>query len=379
MIFGTVIHAEHAAKAIMMAKSIKKHIPNGKVIIGVMEETMPNAAVGCPCFDEVVLMKDMDAYSNMKKFFFQYTLQEAQRACKALLVNYIYKKYTNDITIHYLDADTWVISPFEELADGFNQHPITLIGKVIDPEFLDLDWLTDVRKNGIYDSSFMSFKRHSVTESFLKCWLKLSENNCYYDQAIHNFIDQGWLDQSHTLFDGVFSLRDAGYQVSHSNLMERWDISKTAPQTYSIGNKPLRSIRISNNFELAISWIEHEKGQLYGELIEKYKNEWIEVERNTAASSTWSYSHFTSGEVIADQTRGKFRMHYYDNSEVENPFLLSNGYFHSEAFSTDEMDQPIPFYADEPDRIKHRNMMVKKRRARRKLRKSIRKKRRRSY
>lgn len=69
MIFGTVIHAEHTDKAIMMAKSIKKHMPNGKVIIGVMEETMPNAAFGCPYFDEVVLMKDTDAYSNMKSFF----------------------------------------------------------------------------------------------------------------------------------------------------------------------------------------------------------------------------------------------------------------------------------------------------------------------
>ena len=142
MIFGTVIHSDGLARAITMAKSIKKQMPYSKVVIGIMEQSIPYAASECPYFDETLLMKNTSAYSNMKKFFFQYTFQEAQRACKALLTSYIYKKYTNEDTIIYLDADTWVISPVDELTVS-NQHPITLIGNVINPELLDLDWLIE--------------------------------------------------------------------------------------------------------------------------------------------------------------------------------------------------------------------------------------------
>lgn len=359
MIFGTVIHTDGLARAIMMAKSIKKQMPCSKVIIGIMEESMPHAASKCPYFDETLLMKNTSAYSNMRKFFFQYTFQEAQRACKALLTSYIYKKYTNEDTIIYLDADTWVISPFDELTVS-NQHPITLIGKVTNPEVLDLDGLTDVRKNGIYDSSLMSFKRHPVSEKFLNCWSKLCEHNCYYDRTIHQFIDQDWLDLAHTLFDGVYTLRHSGYQVSPSNLMERWNIEKTTPLTYSIDNQPLRSIRFSHDFLLATSWINPDRGEIYDSLFHEYSNELKEMDQLTISGSLWSYGAFSSGEAVTDQTKQKYRRYAYDNPEIENPFLLSNAYFSLEHNNVNAAIPPVQHQAKKPGKRARRRIVSEK-------------------
>lgn len=377
MIFGTVISADWLPRAILMAKSIKKNMPYSKVIIGIMEETMPNDIAQCLYFDEAILMKDVGNYLNMKKFFFQYTVQEAVRACKASLLTYIYKKYTEEQSMVYLDANTRVMSPFEELSVISNQHPITLIGKAMNPEFLDLDELTDVRQNGVYDSSFIAIKRHPVAERFLKWWLKISENSCYYDHAYKGFTDQGWLDLSHTLFDDVYSLRNPGYQVSPGNIMERWNITRTAANIFLIDNQPLRSLIVSDDFVQAVSWLDSEKGQFYCELLHACDSGNEEIDKYARDSTAWSYSLFTSGETISDQAKEKFRKHYYDNPEIANPFLLSNAYFNVEEINIniEANSYPIQQFRSNSVSLKRRSRPTKKRSIGRKHGKPIRKRR----
>ncbi|OMF31782.1 hypothetical protein BK133_15370 [Paenibacillus sp. FSL H8-0548] len=351
MIIGTVASARDLPVAIRMAQSVKQHMPSSKVVCGVMEASMPSEAFHCPYFDEVILMQDTGAFADMQKFFFQYTVQEAAQACKSLLVKYMYSKYIDDNLILYMDAETLIISPLEELIAISEKHPIILIGQIIDPEALDMDRLLSLRQSGIYHSGFMAFKRHSSTEQFLRWWCRICENSCCYDESSKQFADQDWLDHSHTLFDDVYSLRHPGYFVTAENLMERWNITLTPHSGYCIDGLPLRALRLSGDFLEAAAWIEIENAELYQSLFRKYSKELPSVNDGAA----WSYSLFASGEVVSNQTKGLFRRCYYENPNLDNPFLLSNTFFNPDDSSETEdtpssyprinKTQPKPFRA----------------------------------
>jgi hypothetical protein len=370
MIIGTVSSASRLPSAMILAKSVKTHMRDSKVVVGIIEDSMPSEALICPYFDEVVLIKDLGTYPDMQKFFFQYTAGEAARACRAPLMKHLYNQYTEEQLIVYLDAETKVISPLEELTAASAIHPIILIGNVFRPETLDLDWLSGTRQRGIYHPGFLALKRHPAAERFLSWWSKLSENNSYYDQGSKSYADQAWLDLTHTLFDDVYALRHYGYLVTAENIMERWNIQQVSPQSYTIDDQPLRSLHLTNDFQLATKWIDSERGELFGSLFQDYSEELQGMLQPAVNSAPWSYNCFASGEAIADQTKEMFRRYYYVNPEIENPFLLSNAFFTGEQRSVEEPSLPALHPRSKPD------MQARRRRLRRKKGYSARKKRR---
>lgn len=327
MIIGTVSNASLLPSAMILAKSAKNQMRDCKVVVGIIESAMPSEALICPYFDEVVLIRDLVTYPDMQKFFFQYTAQEAVRACRAPLMKYMYDKYTQEPLMVYMDAETKVISPLEELSAIAENHPIILIGNVIRLESLDLDWLSSTRQRGIYHSGFLALKRHPAAERFVAWWSRLSENYCYYDDSHKRYADQAWLDLTHTLFEDVYALRHSGYLVTPGNIMERWNVHQASPHAYTIDNQPLRSLLLSSDFLPATSWIDSDRGELYGSLFHEYSNELIGMKQQAMSNVPWSYSIFSSGETITDQTKEIFRRYYYENPEIENPFSLSNAYF----------------------------------------------------
>ncbi|WP_053377291.1 hypothetical protein [Paenibacillus sp. FJAT-27812] len=370
MIIGTVSSASRLPSAMILAKSVKKHMRESKVVVGIIEDSMPSEALIYPYFDEVVLIKDLGTYPDMQKFFFQYTAEEATRACRAPMMKHIYNKYTDEHLMLYMDAETKVVSPLEELAAAAANHPIILIGNVVHPETLDMDWLSGIRHRGIYHPGFLALKRHPDAERFLSWWSKLSENNSYYDHGSKRFADQAWLDLTHTLFDDVYALRHNGYLVTAENIMERWNIHQVSPEAYTIDGQPLRSIHVTDDFLHATSWIDSERGELFGSLFQDYSEERKGMAQRAVNSAPWSYSRFAGGEPIEDQTKEMFRRHYYVNPEIDNPFLLSNAFFTGEQRSVEAPSLPALLPKSKPV------MQARRRRLRRKKEYSVRKKRR---
>lgn len=330
MIIGTVTSAGYLPRAMIMAISVKKHMPGSKVVVGIIEDKIPEPALRFPYFDEVILMKDIFRSSNTHKFFFQYTTQEAIRSCKAQVMRYIYYKYAAEKMMVYVDADMKLLSPLDELPVVLEKHPIVLTGHFIYPETLDPDHLEEVRKAGIHHSGFVALNRHPAAEKYLLWWSKLCNHHGYYDHEKNRFADQDWLDISQHFFDDVYSLRHAGYTISSLNLLERWNIDRVSEDIHVINGQPLRCIQFSPQFLQASSWIDPHKGQIYSDLYHQYMNEMKELEQSNRRISQWSYGFFSSGEPINDETKRIFLKNYYENPEIVNPFLLSNAYFNME-------------------------------------------------
>lgn len=376
MIIVTAISADHLPKAIVMAKSVKEQMPGSKVVVAIMEDKLPPAAKQCSYFDETVLMKDIVVPDSVLKFFFQYTLIEAERACRAMAARYVYDKYGSENHFVSVDAGTMIVSPFNELAAIWEAHPIAMASKVVCPEALDAHIQSSVRQKGIYDIGFVAFRRHAIANAFLKWWCRLSENNCYYESENSRFADQSWLDFTHTLFDNVYAIRNPGYLVNADNLMERWNITAAGPNHYDIEGHPLRIVQPSSGFLQATAWIEDANAMLYQELYESYRARLLAARDAMVESVPWSYGKFASGEAISDRTKAVFRRYYYENPETENPYLLTNAYFGPD-------EQPVNGYigSDEampgfgPDETIGKTTVLKRRKLVRKKRKSIRRKR----
>ncbi|MGO4547081.1 hypothetical protein AB4Z29_20060 [Paenibacillus sp. 2TAB23] len=375
MIVVTAISAVHLPKAIVMAKSVKEQMPGSKVVVALMEDKLPIAARQCSYFDETVLMKDIDALDSVPKFFFQYTLIEAERACRSFAVRYVYDKYGSENHFISMDAGTMMLSPLNELPAIWEAHPIAIASKVIFPEALDAHMQSSVRQKGIFDTGFVALRRHSITNDFLKWWCRLSENNCYYENESSRFADQSWLDFTHTLFDSVYAIRNPGYLVNADNLMERWNITAAGPNHYAVEGQPLRIVQPSKGVLQATAWIEDANAMLYQELYENYRKSLEAVSDTEMESEPWSYGIFSSGEVVSDRSKALFRRYYYENPETENPYLLTNAYFgpdeqvvHGYSGSDEDMlDSSLEMF--------EKTTVLKRRKLVRKKRKSIRRKR----
>jgi hypothetical protein len=375
MIVGTVLSANHLPKAMIMAKSFKKNMPGSKVVVGIIEEEMPLSALQYPYFDEVVLVKNICMYPNYRKFFFQYGIEEAVSCSKAQIMNYIYDKYTDEQIILYMDSDMIVMSPFDELSTIAENHPIIISGRFINPESFDFEWLSRLRESGIYYSGFLALKRHPEAKKFLLWWGKACERPGSYDHDQKNHTDQPWLDLAHNYFDDVYALRHPGYNVGHWNMTERWDIDRVGPDSYTIEGQPLRCIHFSTNYLLVSSWIDTDKGQIYTDIFNQYRDEMIALGQVSYDQMTWSYNSYSSGEQIADHARTAFSNNYYENPAIENPFLLTNAFFepdkapdHDDMISAPRQPLKLRRKYNKVNRIKRRRVSRKKRNPARKKR-----------
>lgn len=334
MIIATVAAARDLAGAAVMARSVKEQMPGTKVVVGIIEEAMPAGALQVPYFDEVVLLGNVLRYPNLSKFFFQYDEEEAKNACKAPLMNYIYDRYPHEALFVYLDPNTRVYSPISELTTITKDHPIVITGHHTNADYMDWEWRSAHGKTGVYSSGLLALKRHPEAKRFVLWWAKISERHASNEYA--------YLDLAPVYFDDVYTLRHSGYGIEQRNLIERWNIAHTLLGGWTVNGSPLRTIHYSKEFPAAMSWIDESKGQLYSKLYEQYMHELVEAVQ-PATSSDWSYSHFSSGERISRAAKQSFRLNYYDNPAVDNPFTLSNAFFHSEpaeSWSADDIALP---------------------------------------
>ncbi|MGO4542466.1 hypothetical protein [Paenibacillus sp. 2TAB19] len=319
MIVGTVASARDLPNAIVLAKSVKEHMPGTKIVVGIVESTLPAHVSQCPYFDEVILMNNVLHYPNLSKFWFQYDEQEAKNASKAPLMSYIYDRYVQEHLLVYLDSNTRIYSPLSELIEIPKQHPIVIAGHHTNSDFMEWDWQMEAGKAGIYSSGMVALTRHSEAKRFLAWWSKISERYAGNEYS--------YLDLAPIYFDNVHTLRHNGYGIEHRNLVERWNIEQIAKDAYTVNGKPLRFIHFSPELAAAARWLDDNKAWKYSQIYQSYALEVAEAANGLGTAMSWSFGSFASGEIIDKEAKQAFRSNYYDNPVIDNPFQLNNGFF----------------------------------------------------
>lgn len=318
----TVTSASNIHRAKVMARSLKQHVPNSKLIVCVVEEYLPSS-IHSPHIDEVILAKDLntpDFYANL----FKYNVSEGTTSMKAATIQYAMAHNPDVRYFLYLDTDMKVYHPIDELIGLLNQHPIYLTSHVLDFSQHQDGYL----HAGIFNSGILALARSEITDRFLEWWDQKLYHSCFFDDR--NFADQGWLDFAPLYFDAQI-LRHPGYNMAAWNLGEPGrKITHSDNGYYYLGDRPLCIYHYSGTWGLLQDCMRNclpDRSNLLYSLFDTYMAELDEMGKKEISHTPWSYDFFENGDVISKETREKYKENYAVYKDAGNPFKKSNADF----------------------------------------------------
>jgi hypothetical protein len=216
----------------------------------------------------------------------------------------------------YLDPDTYVVSPMEELAPALEA---SAGGIILTPHYIDPPPPGNLYSEGhllhvgFYNLGFCGVSRRA--EDFLAWWWGHLRNECLHDPLSGLFVDQKWCDVGSGLF-GASSLRHRGYNVSVANLHER-PIERDGDGYYVAGTDdrlrlfhfhsfdPRRPDELATRRAFASA---QEGGGRVQELAREYADIVLAKEQELGPQPAYPYNADTTGRRIARRTRHAYRV-----------------------------------------------------------------------
>lgn len=329
VILATIATTGYLPQAMVMAKSVKRHMPEIKVIICIVEEKLPQHTKGLSaCFDEIILAKNLGV-PNFYQFIFQYNQFEGANACKAQLLLHLLETHQKTNYLIFLDSDTKVFGPFNELSEYLKLNEI-----IFSPHFIRFNrkkpftHLGTVHRSGIFNTGYLALKRGHESDKFLQWWAKILLKHCYKDPQQGLWNEQKWLDLAPGLFN-YYVQTDPGYNVGPWNFHERL-LTVDDNGQYLANGKPLRLFHFSgvysNYFNSKMKQTDHNQKSLINALKKQYLQEVSEAAKGLNAKS-WSYGCFTNGHSINKESRLIFRNKSELFKNLDNPFSKDNQFF----------------------------------------------------
>ncbi len=158
-----------------------------------------------------------DIVPEFDKFCFQYTILELNTAIKPYLLEYLFTKF--DIKkLVYLDPDILITNSFSELSGLLDDHSIILTPHLTAPIKDDYSpGEINILMSGAYNLGFLALTKNSTTMSLLLWWKDRLYSNCIHAVEKGLFVDQKWMDLVPGMYEGVFILREPGYNVGYWN------------------------------------------------------------------------------------------------------------------------------------------------------------------
>lgn len=324
MMICTLTTASRIFQAKVMANSAKKHHPDDKVVLCLVEKAMDSAAGSFASFDSVVLAKDL-GIPNLDGYLFKRNVHEASFALKGYFLKYLFRTYPDENEIVFLEPDTQILSPLEEVREALRDHSILLTPQEVN----------EAREShyyrGIFNLGFIALSRTGDTGRFLDWWISRSDRYGYdHDQKTGLFNEQTWIDLIPALFE-VYILRHPGYNMAFWNFRERAQAIAVSPNgQYTVSGLPIRFFHFSNMTGALVSAMKrllpNKKEAMYS-LFRTYLRELKRMGRATAGRIRWSYDYYSNGERVSRQARSLFREKPELETKYSNPYLFSNQTF----------------------------------------------------
>ena len=151
MVIFTSVCANYVHKARTLAQSVKKNIPDAKMVLCLVEKEV-DSRIPDECFDEIILAKDAWE-GNFNRFIFKHAIVEASTAVKGQFFRYLMDRYTEESQFVYLDPDVYVYSDFVELKKELKQSPIVLCPHLLKPGNIDMELSSTAL--GVYNLGFL--------------------------------------------------------------------------------------------------------------------------------------------------------------------------------------------------------------------------------
>lgn len=277
----------------------------------------------------IVWAEDIN-YPDFYKAAFKYDIIELNTALKPFFTINLLKEYK---FVVYLDPDTFLFSNMNPLFEKLERHSVILTPHSTQPiEDNFRPNIIDFMRFGIFNLGFYAVNNDLNAKTFLEWWHKMCIDNCYYEPNAGLGVDQKFVDLAPSLFNGVYILKDPGYNLAFWNLHYR-NISKKEDKFYVNDLFPLKFVHFSsyddtNIDSIAVKQTRFAKGSRpdFAMVSKVYRKELLSANKILVIDdNSYGFSNFQNGDKLTPALR-----RFYSISEVQhliedpNPFKSKN-------------------------------------------------------
>jgi hypothetical protein len=317
MIVTTSICANYIPKARVLAQSVKKHHPEAKFVLCLVEKDVDPRIREDKLFDQILTPSAL-SIPEYKSFLFRYTIVEASTAVKGHLMLKLMELYPEEKQFLYMDPDTLAVSPMQELIEFLQKWQIVLTPHLTAPESA-MDAILDnevcALRHGAYNLGFLGIARGPESSRFLRWWADRLYSLCYADYARGLFTDQKWIDLAPGMFEiGIF--KHAGYNAAPWNLSQRLATWSQDGKAVLMNGLPLRFFHFSGldsgaNEGMVKKYCPDDRNPIF-RLRRDYIQACDDAGQPEFGKTPWSYGFYDDGtrislaerQVVRDDSQG---------------------------------------------------------------------------
>jgi hypothetical protein len=328
--FFTSINNAYIPKAIVLAESLKR-VYGAQAHVTCMLSDDKRADIDYSAFDDVLTISELELpVPSVEGWIFKHTVVELCTAVKPWAFRKIFAKYDADAVV-YMDPDTVLYSPLEEIYELLPAHPVIVTPHVSVPA-TDADDLLDGELNGclrhgVFNLGFLALSRKAEGADFLEWWAKRCLDWCYDDPANGLFTDQRWIDLAPCFFPTMHVLRHPGYNMATWNLYHRELTRNGAGNLIVNDSVPLRFFHFSG-FDIGTHEMMTEKhapeDDLLTQITEWYTARQDQHGQERLGKRPGAYDFFSSGERIERKWRVLYRQHADVMAQFPHPYTQPN-------------------------------------------------------
>lgn len=311
MHFYTSININYLPKARVLAKSIRKWIPDARFSLVFSDAWPEELPFSEEPFDDLIPVEELGIpVENLNFWIYEHTVVELCTAVKGQALVKFLEEGSDKVV--YLDPDIVVydtlegidalLDTYDVLLTPHQTHPETDMNDIIHNEICSL-------QHGAYNFGFYAVKRSENGLRFARWWRDRLVHFCYDDIPEGIFTDQKWGDIVPAMFDGVFILREPGYNVSTWNLSNR-SVTREPEGRILVNGQPLQFYHFSG-FD---SGAQAEMLEMYGrgnpvlyQMREWYISRQNEEGQETLGKARSVYNYYDNGEKIEKEERRLLR------------------------------------------------------------------------
>ncbi len=297
-------------RARILGETIRRHHPDWVFSLCLCDVEPPGFTFRLECepFDYVVRL-DKLGIPALEQWIFCHDVVELCTAAKGPMLRYLFQ--TGAENVIYLDPDMALLQDIGHVPELLEEYSVILTPHQLEPDQEKgaiLDNEIGSLKHGIYNLGFLAVRNTTEGRRFADWWRDRLLEFCYDDIPRGLFTDQRWCDLVPAFFDGVYILKDPGYNVASWNLSRR-PIRIDQEGMIWAADRPLRFFHFTK-----ISWV----GQI---MLERYSAGRVEVfelvkwymERLAANKADglpegwWAFSRYRDGTPILKAHRVAYR------------------------------------------------------------------------
>jgi hypothetical protein len=331
-VFCTILSTNYLAKALTLADSLQRHHPGARLVVLVIDSPDAVHLRGVDRPGVEIVGTDVLGLprERVRHLAAAYDLVELATAVKPPLLRRLLTEGEQAI---YLDPDTFVTSPMEELLPDLAR---TEGGILLTPHFLepvpDGAELSEghLLTVGVYNLGFCAVDRRAG--DFLDWWWGHLQEQCLWDPMSGLFVDQKWCDIGSVIFRAG-AWRHRGYNVGVANLHERpvvldahgYAIAGSADRLrlfHFHAFDPRRPEELSTRLTSSTAHLRTE-GSAVDALCREYAEGVLTHERSLPEPLAYPYAHDTRGRRISRQLRRAYRVTAAQRAESGAPPLPS--------------------------------------------------------